>query len=69
MRLARAVLLSRGRLGSERGGASALLAGLVLHARLGRVQVQTAVLDVLVDLLGRLQERLLHVVATEGRGK
>jgi len=34
----------------------------VLHARLGGVQVQAPVLDVLVDLLGRLQEGVLHVL-------
>lgn len=37
---------------------------LVLDAGLGRVQVQTAVLDVLVDLLGRLQKRLLYVLSS-----
>lgn len=36
----------------------------VLHARFGRVQIQTAVLNVLVDLLRRLQESVLHVLTS-----
>ena len=36
---------------------------LVLHPGLGRVQVERAVLDVLVDLLGRLQEHVLDILA------
>lgn len=41
---------------SLRGG------GLVLDTRLGGVQVQASVLNVLVDLLGCLQERVLHIL-------
>lgn len=37
----------------------------VLDARLGRIQVQATVLDVLVDPLGRFQEGFLHVLPTE----
>lgn len=36
----------------------------MLYARLGRIQVQASVLDVLVDFLGSLQERVLHVLST-----
>lgn len=36
----------------------------VLHARFGRVQIQTAVLNVLVDLLCCLQESVLHVLTS-----
>ena len=35
---------------------------LVLDPGLGRVQVERAVLDVLVDLLGRLQEHVLDIL-------
>lgn len=38
--------------------------GLVLDPRLGCVQVQTAVLNVLVDLLGCLQECILHILTS-----
>lgn len=36
---------------------------LMLHPRFGRIQVQSPVLDVLVDFLGRLQEGVLHILA------
>ena len=42
------------------------LAGLVLHPALRRVQVQRAVLDVLVDLLRRLQESVLDILSSLG---
>lgn len=41
----------------------------MLDPRLGGVQVQAAVLDVLVDLLGRLQEGVLHVFTPGGEKK
>ncbi len=36
----------------------------VLHARLGRVQIQTAVLDVLIDLLSCFQKRVFHILSS-----
>lgn len=36
----------------------------MLDPRLGSVQVQAAILDVLVNLLGSFQEGVLHVLAS-----
>lgn len=49
--------------GGRRGQRAAGRRGLVLHARLRRVQVEPPVLDALVDFLCRLEESLLHILA------
>lgn len=64
-RLTRAVVLV-GRIVAAQQLRSARLRRLVLHARLGRVQVEPAVLDVLVDLLGGVEEGVLDVLAAVG---
>lgn len=41
--------------------------GLMLDPRLGSIQVQTAILDILVDLLSSFQEGVLNVFTSENR--
>lgn len=62
LRLAAAALL--GGLAVAVESASLRRRRFVLDSGLGRIQVQTAVLDVLVNSLGRLQEGLFHVFSS-----
>lgn len=41
--------------------------GLMLNPRLGSIQVQAAILDILVDLLSSFQEGVLNVFTSENR--
>lgn len=41
--------------------------GLMLNPRLGSIQVQASILDILVDLLSRFQEGILNVFTSENR--